>query len=85
VARGQTATYTVTVSSTGGFAGQVTLTVKGLPTTAATSWHPNPVVAPGSTVLTIGTAAMPRRSYTLRIIATCGARTRRTTATLVVR
>lgn len=60
VDQGQSATYTVLASSTGGFSGAVTFTVAGLPVGAAAAWSPSSVsLASGSTAqvtLTVTTA-----------------------------
>ncbi|MDR6988384.1 hypothetical protein J2Y66_002888 [Paenarthrobacter nitroguajacolicus] len=60
VDQGQTATYTISATSTGGFAGPVTFGVAGLPSGATAAWSPSPVVlASGGTAqvtVTITTA-----------------------------
>ncbi|BCW60840.1 MULTISPECIES: hypothetical protein [Micrococcaceae] len=61
VDQGQSATYTMSVASTGGFTGPVTFAAAGLPAGAAAAWSPSSVVlTSGSTVqatVTISTAA----------------------------
>lgn len=42
--QGQSTTFTVSATSTGGFTGPVTFTVVGLPAGAAAAWSPSPVV-----------------------------------------
>ncbi|WP_091463904.1 COG1470 family protein [Paenarthrobacter nitroguajacolicus] len=60
VDQGQSASYTVAASSVGGFTGQVTFSVVGLPTGTAAAWQPSSVVlSSGSTAqatLTVTTA-----------------------------
>jgi uncharacterized membrane protein len=86
VVAGQSTTYTVTVSSRGGFAGSVTLSATGLPSGATASFVPNPVRAPGSSTLTVRTTATATRgTFTLTISGTSGSVVRRTAVTLAVR
>jgi uncharacterized membrane protein len=86
VVAGQSVTYTVTVSSKGGFAGSVSLSVSGLPSLATASFAPNPRTAPGTSVLTVRTAATtPRGTYTLTITGRSGTLSHSTTVTCVVR
>ncbi len=55
VTQGQSAIYTVVLTSTYGFAAPVTLSVSNLPTDATTTWSANPVTPSGSAVLTVTT------------------------------
>ncbi|GAA0926277.1 hypothetical protein GCM10009554_06400 [Kribbella koreensis] len=61
ITRGQTATYTVAITSTGGFTGPVTLTTSGVPTGAAAAFSPPSVTltsgSTGTATLTVSTTA----------------------------
>jgi len=71
--RSHSAKYTVGVSVVGGSAGNVSLTVAGLPTGATAVFSPNPVGSPGSSTLTVKpTTSTRRETYTLRITGTSG-------------
>jgi subtilisin family serine protease len=84
--RGQSTTYTVTVSTLNGFAGAVSLSVSGKPSGSTVSFSTNPVGAPGSSTLTVRTTSTTTRgTFTLRITGTSGSLTHQATATLVVR
>jgi uncharacterized membrane protein len=86
VLRRQTASYTVSVSSVGGFAGSVSLSLSGLPAGTSASWSRNPVASPGSSTLRVTTTAfVPRGTFTLRVTGTSGSLSHQITATLVVR
>jgi hypothetical protein len=83
VTRGQTATYTMSVSPTGGFTGSVTLKVSGLPSNASSTWTGNPVITSGSATLKVRTTSgTARGTFTLKLTGTL---THQVTATLVVR
>jgi uncharacterized membrane protein len=90
--RGQTAIYTVTVTSTGGFAGVVGLSVSGLPSGSTSSLTPPMprLTASGTratltSVLSVFTAAAtPVGSYTLKVTGTSGAVSGSVTAGLTV-
>jgi hypothetical protein len=83
VTQGQGTTYNVTITPTGGFAGQVNLSVSGLPTGANGTFNPNPT-ASTSTLTVTTSAATPAGSYPLTITGTSGALSHQTTVTLVV-
>jgi subtilisin family serine protease/uncharacterized membrane protein len=84
--RGQTASYTVTVSTLGGFTGNVTLALSGAPSSTSVSWTNNPVPAPGTATLRVrSTGSTPRGTFTLRITGTSGSLSHQATVTLVVR
>jgi subtilisin family serine protease len=82
VTAGGSATYTVGITRTGGYALDPTLTVSGQP--AGASFSPNPLS--GTSTLTLGTSAStPAASYPLTVTATDGNKlTRTASATLVV-
>jgi uncharacterized membrane protein len=83
VGQGDSTSYNVTTSPTGGFAGQVTLSVSGLPDGANGSFTPNPATA--SSVLTVTTSTSTATgSYTLTITGVSGTLTHTTMVTLVV-
>jgi len=73
VTPGLSANYTVNVTSTGGFNGQVGFTVGGLPTGASVTFNPNSVTGSGSSTLTVSTtSSTPLGTYQLTITATSG-------------
>ena len=84
VARGNKATYTVTVAPLNGFAGSVTLSLAGQPAGSTVTFTPNP--ATGSSVLTVQTPAnTSRKTYSLTITGANGSRaTHSTVASLTV-
>jgi len=92
VARGQTAIYTVTVTSTGGFAGTVGLSASGIPSGASATLAPPTLTlkasSTGSThtsVLSVAIAAgTPVGSYTLKVTGTSGEVSGSVTAGLTV-
>jgi subtilisin family serine protease len=86
VTRGQTATYTVTVSSTGGYSGSVTLKASGQPANVSATWTGNPLVAPGTATLKLKTTlSTPRGTFTVKVTGTSGSLTHQSTTTLIVR
>jgi hypothetical protein len=86
VSRGQTASYTVSSSSIGGFTGSVSLTVSGLPSHVTATWVSNPIPTPGSTTLQLRTTnSTSRGTFTVRVTGTSGTLTHYVTVTLVVR
>ena len=86
VLRRQTATYTVSTSASGGFAGAVALSVTGAPAGSQVNFTPNPVGAPGTSTLRLTTTGVtPRGTFTLRISGTSGSLVHQTQVTLVVR
>jgi hypothetical protein len=85
VSRGDSTTYTVTVTPTGGFNGTVTFSASGLPRGVSTSFNPPSVGGSGSSVMTVTTRKnTPKATHTLTIVGTSGALTRTTTVQLVV-
>ncbi|MHC6595096.1 COG1470 family protein [Arthrobacter sp. C152] len=89
VQQGQQAAYTVTLTSTGGFSGNVGLSVAGLPAGASGAFSPSSVtLASGATAtatLTATTAATtPAGTSSLTITATSGKVSGSTTASLTV-
>jgi hypothetical protein len=69
--------YSLRVGVLNGFSGPVNLVANGVPAGATASFSPNPVNAPGESVLTlVGGAALPSGEYPITIDATSGASTR---------
>src|SRR5439155_689127 len=66
VPQGGSTSYSVTISPTGGFTGQVTLSVSGLPSSANASFTPNPATASSSLSVTTSPTT-PTGTYTLTI------------------
>src|SRR5207247_475912 len=83
VAEGDGTSYSVTISPTGGFSGQVTLSVSGLASDANGSFTPNPATASSTLSVTTG-ASTPTGAYTVTITGVSGSLTHTTTVTLVV-
>ncbi|HEX6676701.1 MAG TPA: S8 family serine peptidase [Actinomycetes bacterium] len=83
---GDTASYTVGVSSLNGFTGTVALSLSGLPAAVGdATFTPATVTGAGSSTLTIATSATaPAGTYPLTIAGTSGATTHSVAATLVV-
>jgi hypothetical protein len=83
VAPGAGTTYTVAITPTGGFTGNVSFSVSGLPAGATADFSPNP--AGSSSTLTVNTlASTPGGAATLTITGVSGSLTRTATATLNV-
>jgi hypothetical protein len=83
VAPGAGTTYTVAITPSGGFTGNVSFSVSGLPAGATADFSPNP--AGSSSTLTVNTtASTPGGAATLTITGTSGGLTRTATATLNV-
>jgi hypothetical protein len=89
VERGKSASYTVSVTSTGGFAGTVTLSASGLPSGASAGFAPASVaLASGSTATSAmnvtTTSSTPVGSYTLTVTGVSGKISGTVTAGLTV-
>jgi hypothetical protein len=83
VAQGGAAGYAVTINPTGGFTGQVTLSVTGLPNGASGGFTANPATA--STTLSVTTSpSTPTGTYALIITGVSGALIHSTTVSLTV-
>jgi hypothetical protein len=83
VTPGGSTSYSVTINSGGGFAGQVTLGVSGLPSGASGSFTPNPATTSSTLSVTTSTST-PTGTYTLTITGVSGTLTHTTTVALVV-
>jgi polygalacturonase/uncharacterized membrane protein len=83
--QGSSATYNITITSSGGFAGTVSLSASGLPSAATAGFNPGTVVGSGSSTLTISTAGTtPAGTYSLTITGTSGTLVHTAAVTLVV-
>jgi hypothetical protein len=86
VRRGSSTSYTVNVSSHGGFGGGVSLSIARLPAGTTANFTPSLLVPSQSSTLTIRTSSStPRGTYTLTVTGTSGSLSHTTDATLTVR
>ena len=70
---GEAATYTLSVTASGGFTAPVTLTLQGAPSGATTSFDPSPVTPPGTSQLYITTtASIVAGTYAMTVAGTSG-------------
>jgi len=84
--RGGSKSYTVCVSSLGGFAGAVTLSVSGLPWGATATFTPGSVVAPGTSRMTIKAGRRTvRGTFTLTVKGQSGSQVHQATTKLIVK
>src|SRR5206468_2364390 len=83
VTQGGSTGYSVRISPPGGFTGQVTLSVSGLPGAPPDSLPPNPATTSSSLSVTTSTST-PTGTYTLTITGVSGALTHATTLSLTV-
>ena len=83
VLQGNGTSYNVTITPSGGFNGQVTLSVSGLPSGAGGTFTPNPATASSTLAVTTSTST-PTGTYTLTITASSGTLTHTTTVALTV-
>src|SRR5262245_4458169 len=68
ISPGDTTTYTISVTPSGGFNGAVNLTVSGLPDLATATFDPNPMLGSEASTLTITTeGSVEPGTYTLTI------------------
>jgi hypothetical protein len=85
VYRTQSASYTVSVGSVGGFTGNVSLSVSGRPSGSLASFSPKVVTAPGTSTLTVKTMPKTARgTFALRITGTSGSLVHQATVMLIV-
>ncbi len=86
VAAGNPASYSATVTPSGGFTGSVSLSVSGLPSGASATFSPNSIAGgSGNSTMRVTTSTnTPAGSYTLTITGTSGSLTHSTTVALVV-
>jgi uncharacterized membrane protein len=83
IVQGGSTNYNITISPTGGFSGQVNLSVSGLPSGANGSFSPNPATTSSGLSVTTATST-PAGTYTVTITGVSGALTHSTTVTLVI-
>lgn len=77
--------YTVTLASSGGFSGPVTLSASGLPSGATASFAPASITTSGTSIMTVTTVAgTPTGSSTVTITGSSGTLTNSTSVTLIV-
>jgi len=73
VTRGASATYTVTVTGSGGFAGSVTFSVGGLPPGTTAAFTPTSVAGSGTSTFAVSTTSQtPTGPHSLTIKGTSG-------------
>jgi hypothetical protein len=85
VFRGQSTTYTVTVTTSGGFSGTVTFGTGSLPPGVSASFNPPSGTGAGSSLMTVTTQRLtPVGTHTLTITGTSGSVMRTTTVQLIV-
>ena len=85
VTQGNSTSYTVTVTPSGGFTGTVTFSASGLPAGATASFVPASVTTSGSSTMTVTTASTtPTGSFPLTITGTSGTTSHTASVTLVV-
>ena len=83
VTAGGSTSYSVAINPAGGFAGQVTLSVSGLPSGGSGSFTPNPATASSTLSVTTSTST-PAGNYTLTITGASGSLTHTTAVSLTV-
>jgi hypothetical protein len=85
VTPGNGTSYTVTVTDTNGFAGDVALAVSGLPAGASGNFNPATITGSGTSTLTVTTSSStPANTSTLTITGTSGSLVHDTTVSLAV-
>jgi hypothetical protein len=85
VSRGSSASYTVTITPSGGFNGNVSFSISGLPSRTSASFTPTSVTGSGTSTLRVSTQRRtPTGSFLLTIKGTSGSLVHSTTVTLSV-
>lgn len=85
VIQGQSADYTITLTSLNGYTNPVTLTCTGLPIGASAGFNPNPVTPTGTSTMTVTTSATtPTGSFTLTVTGSDGSLSHSATVGLTV-
>jgi Domain of unknown function (DUF1929)/Glyoxal oxidase N-terminus len=85
VSQGNSTSYTVNVTPSGGFTGSVSFSVAGLPSGATSSFTPTSVSGSGASTLTVNTStSTPGGTYPLTITATSGSLTHTAQVNLTV-
>jgi hypothetical protein len=82
---GGTATYTVTITRTGGFSAPVAFTISGLPAGTTPTFTPNPASGNTSTLRIVVSGSTRFGTYPFTVTGTGGSLTRTANATLVKR
>ncbi len=84
IRRGTAATYTVTITPSGGFNGTLTLSLSGQPSGSTVTFTPNNTALTTSTLKVATLSNTSRRTYTLTIKAVSGSQSHTTNVTLTV-
>jgi hypothetical protein len=84
VSAGASASYTVNIARSGGFAGSVALSTSGLPAGASATYSPNPAAGNSSALSVMTAASTLPGSYAVTITGMSGSLTRTAPVTLVV-
>ena len=85
VTAGNTATYTSTVKPVDGFAGNVALAARGLPSGATASFNPTSISGSGSSTLSLATSlSTPAGTYPITVTGTSGSLSHSATISLTV-
>jgi hypothetical protein len=84
VRRGSTATYSVAITPSGGFAGALTLSLTGQPSGSTWTFTPNNTALTASTLTVATLSTTSRRTYTLTIRAVSGSLNHTSNVTLTV-
>ena len=84
VVQGAGASYTMSITRTGGFTGSVTLSASGLPSGSVATFSPNNTTGNSSTMSVATSATTPTGSYTPTITGVGGSNTHTIAVTLVV-
>jgi hypothetical protein len=90
VVRGNSTTYTITISAVSGFAGSLKFSVSGLPAGTHSNLSPSSITGSGTSTLTIDTQRqnrsnrLPTGTFPLTITGTSGSLSHATTVTLVI-
>ncbi len=84
IRRGSTATYTVTITPSGGFNGALTLSLTGQPSGSTVTFTPNNTALTTSTLTVATLSTTSRRTYTLTIKAVSGSLSHTSNVTLTV-
>ncbi|HEX2646409.1 MAG TPA: hypothetical protein VHO95_04215, partial [Candidatus Dormibacteraeota bacterium] len=83
VNQGESGSYTVTVTPSGGFTGSVTLSASGLPSGAGATFGTNPTSSSSSLTVTTG-ATTPAGTYAITVTGTSGSLSHSTSVSLTV-
>jgi hypothetical protein len=84
ISQGNSASFIVTITPTGGFTGSVSFTASGVPPGMTASFSPSTVAGSGSTTLTLTGDNAATGTFTLTITGTSGALSHSSTVTLTI-